>query len=1237
MPSGVSAKVLDAPILMSAVAADDEVNLSWSNVKGARGYIVRQGISSGTYGADTQLGKILSYTASGLTNGTIYFFVIAATRKNSLSLDSNEVSATPTASLAGGGEGVITRNVWMGIRGRAVSDLIGSTNFPDNPDITDTLTSFEGPLGFGNSYGTQVHGYIHPPVTGNYTFWIAADDTAELHLSTNFDPVIKQLIASVNTKTKSRQWNKSMSQQSAPISLTAGEIYYVEVLHKEDRGGDHISVAWQIPGGIQELIDGQYLSTYTSISLPDVPVLNTATARDAQVDLNWSAVAGADGYKVQQGTASGVFDITLDVVNVISYTVTGLTNDTNYFFVVNAYNIAGDGSNSNELSATPFAPPQPPLAPTLNSALPGDSIVDLNWSSVIDADGYRVKSGVASGVYDITTDVGNVADYTFNGTNGTTYYFVVVAYNADGDSPDSNELSAAPINILPTYTIDQCTGGVSSASSCLQGCASQYSHTRAFDDVFDVADGWVSNATPTGWIEYAFASPKTIVRYTIDPRAYPPGNPVDWTFEAYDDVGTQWIILDTQVGQTWAPPQSNEYTFNNTNSYTRYRLNISANGGHGEVGFTEMEMMELATAGTPSAISDLQATYGDTFVDLTWSEPSNGGSLIINYEVQYGIEASGLFDQIIVDDQNPGATVSGLTNGTVYQFRVISVNAIGVSGPSNAVLALPFSGTQVSGTINTDTIWTLSNSPYIITGNITVVAGATLTIEAGVEVYFTGFYSLITDGVLNAQGNDGNFIQFKSLGATPAAGNWNTIELNDAASVLDYVQIEHADRGIHVPSGYAPTPFSYTNQVTIQNSIIQNNNNGIYFESNTAPNIIRNSITGNTNGIFAGCHAISKCKPVIYQNEIYGNFQYNFQAFSYGTNSSGITINAEYNWWGSVDSATIALTIEDINDNPSLPVVDFDPYLTVPLAQVIDITNNDVNNRFFDTRRLETAAIEYTLDTAAQITIQIYDDLTQALVRTLVDDQLRSVGFHSETWDGKDDAVLDLPEGSYLYIIDATAAGAMIGSYNPVFKPDAIVDVLNVQVVPAGIFEPYKGERLEISYDLSAPADITLKIEDTTIFSDQPRGLTNNTDYWDGRLASGKVVSSTLFILVKLYALALPENIIHIQYHANLKIDNLTTDPYVMRPLMNEVTQIQYSITEAADVTVEILTPDAGAVLATLESSVSKGAGVYSVEWDGRTDAGGAVADPGDYRVRVKADDSFAETVTRDGNIRIFF
>ena len=52
-----------------------------------------------------------------------------------------------------------------------------------------------------------------------------------------------------------------------------------------------------------------------------------------------------------------------------------------------------------------------------------------------------------------------------------------------------------------------------------------------------------------------------------------------------------------------------------------------------------------------------------------------------------------------------------------------------------AAFALPMNAlaTDVSGEISQDTTWTLSGSPYIITGDVTVNGGYTLTIEPGVS------------------------------------------------------------------------------------------------------------------------------------------------------------------------------------------------------------------------------------------------------------------------------------------------------------------------------------------------------------------------------------------------------------------------------------------------------------------------------------------------------------------------
>jgi hypothetical protein len=81
------------------------------------------------------------------------------------------------------------------------------------------------------------------------------------------------MIASVSGYTNLRQWTKYASQQSLPVSLIQGQRYYIEALHKEGVGSDHMAVGWQLPDGVQERpIPGNRLSSFdiaaTSMSMP---------------------------------------------------------------------------------------------------------------------------------------------------------------------------------------------------------------------------------------------------------------------------------------------------------------------------------------------------------------------------------------------------------------------------------------------------------------------------------------------------------------------------------------------------------------------------------------------------------------------------------------------------------------------------------------------------------------------------------------------------------------------------------------------------------------------------------------------------------------------------------------------------------------------------------------------------------------------------------------------------------
>lgn len=89
-------------------------------------------------------------------------------------------------------------------------------------------------------------------------------------------------------------------------------------------------------------------------------------------------------------------------------------------------------------------------------------------------------------------------------------------------------------------------------------------------------------------------------------------------------------------------------------------------------------------------------------------------------------------------------------------------------------------GTDVSGTITTNTTWNLAGSPYVVTGDVTVNSGVTLTVDPNVIVKFNSARTLYVQGTLNA-----NTATFTSNQATPAPGNWNGIYVTNVAGVAN--------------------------------------------------------------------------------------------------------------------------------------------------------------------------------------------------------------------------------------------------------------------------------------------------------------------------------------------------------------------------------------------------------------------------------------------------------------------
>ncbi|HTI69838.1 MAG TPA: PKD domain-containing protein, partial [Candidatus Limnocylindria bacterium] len=147
----------------------------------------------------------------------------------------------------------LTLEQWLGITGATVADLTGNPRFPKQPDTTRILTDIaEADPGVGDNYGQRMRGWFSPPASGAYIFYIASDDASQLALSTDDQAANLKTIASVSAWTGYREWNRFSSQKSQPVTLIAGQRYYLEALQKEATGGDSFSLGADFPDGTQQ-------------------------------------------------------------------------------------------------------------------------------------------------------------------------------------------------------------------------------------------------------------------------------------------------------------------------------------------------------------------------------------------------------------------------------------------------------------------------------------------------------------------------------------------------------------------------------------------------------------------------------------------------------------------------------------------------------------------------------------------------------------------------------------------------------------------------------------------------------------------------------------------------------------------------------------------------------------------------------------------------------------------------
>ncbi|MGI8907379.1 MAG: fibronectin type III domain-containing protein [Candidatus Sumerlaeaceae bacterium] len=716
-----------APTGLAATAASSsQINLAWTDASNnEENFVVaRSATAGGPYTDLATLGaNVTSYSDTGLSPLTAYYYVVRATNAAGSSANSSEASATTLSNIP-----------------TAPSGLAAAATTPYDINLTWTDNSAnEANFVVGRS---SVAG-------GPYVD-------------------IVTLGANVTSYTNS--------------GLSPSTTYYY-VVRATNSGGSSAN--------------SNEASATTLQQPPNAPSALGATAiSSTQINLAWTDNSTNEAnFVVARGSASGgpYTDIATLGANVTSYSNTGLTAATTYYYVVRATNAGGASANSNQASATTL--PNPPAAPSglVATAASNGTQVDLGWAdnSGNEANFIVARSATSGGPYsDIATLAANTTSYSNTGlAENTTYYYVVRATNSGGSSGNSNQATAT--TPVPDRIIDNpsasLTGTFSTGTSALDKFGADYNYRSqgtganyaTFTPTLAVAGRYsVYEWHPQGTnrtigaphvITFDGASDTIAVNQQVGGGAWnllgtfnfaagSSGN-VRIT-DAFPDAG-QLVLVDaikfvyvggavapaapTGLAATAASPSQINLSWNNVLNESGYVVarsttsggpytdiatlgaNVTSYSNTGLAQNTSYYYVVRATnsAGAsansaqaaattpvapPAAPSGLSATaLTQTKVSLSWTDNATNEA---NYVVSRATTAGGPYTDIATLAANSVSyTDTGLSASTAYYYVVRATNAGGGSGNSNeAAVTTPVPATITVDAVGADDGWALESA-----------------------------------------------------------------------------------------------------------------------------------------------------------------------------------------------------------------------------------------------------------------------------------------------------------------------------------------------------------------------------------------------------------------------------------------------------------------------------------------------------------------------------------------------
>jgi phosphodiesterase/alkaline phosphatase D-like protein len=391
--------------------------------------------------------------------------------------------------------------------------------------------------------------------------------------------------------------------------------------------------------------DGINTSLNSNVILANTGAVNApnalppASVSCTSFNANWSAVAGALSYSLDLSTDAGFVTLQtgyngLNVGNVTTYNVTGLTANSTYYYRLRVTNGCGTSVNSNVIAVVTGAPTAPTAMPPSNFTC---TSANVNWS---------YSNGATSYYLDISTsqffatyisgynnaNVGNANTYNVNGLSpNTTYYYRVRAAN---------------------------------------GCATSLnSNTESFNTF--------STTTPTALVASNIACAATVANWNSSPNAT----------VYYLDVSTDMNFSSFISGyNNFSITNDTSHTIIGLSPNTAYYYCVRASNGCGtSLNSDTISFTTTATANPNATTATAPTNVNCTSLTANWGAVTGGLAYFID------VSTSASFSTFITSYNNLNVgnvtsyTLTGLTANTTYYYRIRVQDACGTSTNSNTI------------------------------------------------------------------------------------------------------------------------------------------------------------------------------------------------------------------------------------------------------------------------------------------------------------------------------------------------------------------------------------------------------------------------------------------------------------------------------------------------------------------------------------------------------------------------